>query len=162
MQEWANRPVDEDLFLFCTNLYTAAARMTMPVENPEARPITIEGMGTFAFKDIPMNRGMMAVTKELIDQGVDEPTRTSMCWRVMNFGDVLNEGERFARWFRAGDRPGAVSVAEALIRAGAVAKIDFSKESATFDMDDVARHAAQIEARLESEANDGDASGDEQ
>lgn len=158
MQEWVNTPVDEDLFLFCTNLYTAAARMTMPVENPEARSITLEGFGTFSFKDMPVNRGMTALMDELVQQGVNEPTRASMCWRVMNFGYILNESERFAHWFRPGDKEGAVAVAEALIRAGAVAKINFIKESATFDMDDVARHAVAIEARLGSRAIDGDAS----
>lgn len=148
MEEWVNLPVDEDLYLFCSNLYSAAAHMSMPVENPASKQLGIEGLATFAFSDIPVNRGMLAVTKELRDQGIAEPTRFSMCWRVMHFGDVLAERERFAKWIRPGEEPGAVAVAEALIRACAVARIDLSDDKGSFDMDDLARHAAEIEARL--------------
>ncbi|MBN3815589.1 hypothetical protein G3N57_02770 [Paraburkholderia sp. Se-20369] len=151
MAEWANLPVDEELYLYCSNVYSAAAHMSMPVENPESKRFQIDGFGTFAFSDIPVNRGMLAVTKELNERGVDHPMRFSMCWRIMHFGDVLAETERFANWMRPGEEPGAVEVAEALIRACAVARIDMSNDKGSFDMVDVARHATEIEARLDAD-----------
>lgn len=52
MAEWANLSVDEDLHLYCSNLYVAAAHLSMPVENPEAKKLRIEGVGTLAFPSI--------------------------------------------------------------------------------------------------------------
>ncbi|WP_233874603.1 TraB/GumN family protein [Paraburkholderia adhaesiva] len=159
MAEWVNLPVDENLYLFCSNLYSAAAHMSMPVENPESKELRIDGFGTVAFSDIPVNRGMLAVTNELNEQGVDQKTRFSTCWRIMHFGDVLGETERFAKWLRPGEEPGAIDVAEALIRACAIARIDMSNDKGSFDMDDVARHAAEIAVRLDAEDRVGPSSG---
>jgi hypothetical protein len=148
MLERVNVPVDEELFIFCTNVYMAAASLTMPVENPETKKVHIEDVGTVAFSDIPMNRGMLAVTNELNEQGVDEVTRFSLCWRIMHFGDVLKETGRFARWIRPLDGVDSTDVADALIRACAHAKMRVDG-SGSFDMDDVSRYAEEIEARMD-------------
>ncbi|WP_334037765.1 hypothetical protein [Burkholderia gladioli] len=160
MAEWANLSVDEDLYLYCSNLYVAAAHLSMPVENPGAKKLRIEGVGTLAFADLPINRGMLAVTKELSEQGVDQPLRFSMCWRIMHFGDVIAETERFANWIRPGTEQGEIEVAEALIRACATARIDMSNDKGSFDMDDVARLAAEIDARLEANESNVGSSGE--
>ncbi|MDN4572010.1 hypothetical protein DBB29_00745 [Pandoraea cepalis] len=149
--EWVNARVDEDLYLYCHNLYAVAADMRMPVENPESRKVTVGEFGTIAFSDIPLNRGMLAVTKELEEQGMDHQTRFAMCWRIMHFGDLLAETDRLSKWIRPGEEPGALNVSEALIRACAHARIDIDEQNGSFDLDDLARRAMEIEARLDAE-----------
>jgi hypothetical protein len=149
MGKWVNEPVDEDLFLFCSNLYTAAAKMTMPVENPAAAQFAIEGMGTYSFTDTSFNRGLGAVAQELSEQGVDEATHFSVTYRLMMLGAVLRETELFSKWIRPGGESGQIEVAEALLRACARAKLNTDDESGMFDLADVARHATEIAARLE-------------
>lgn len=151
MREYTNSPVDEDLFLFCSNLYSAAAQMTMPVENPAARPIIKSGGKTYSFSDIPMNRGMLAVMSELNEQNTTQVIKMSMSWRIMHFGDVLSETDRFSKWIRDTNEEGAMEVAESLIRACARANMVMTNEVASFDLDDVERLAVEITARLEAE-----------
>lgn len=151
MAEKVNLPVDEDLFLYCSNLYSAAASFAMPVENPEEKKIYIIDLGTFGFKDIPINRGMLAITKELREQGVAENIRFSMGIRVMHFGQVLEARERFEQWIRPRSEDDSVDVAEALIRACALAKFKLTDDDLVFDLDDVKLHASAIEKRLDAE-----------
>jgi len=151
MVERVNLPVDEELFMYCSNLYSAAASLAMPVENPEEKKLYIEGMGNFGFKDMPMNRGMLAITKELREQGIAEDVRFSMGIRIMHFGQVLEARNRFAQWIRPKDEDGSVDVAEALIRACAIAKFQLTEGEMNFDLDDVELHASAIEKRLDAE-----------
>lgn len=64
-QEFMATDVDAQLFVFCAELYRAAASLAMPVENPENRPLVADGDKVYALSDRPMNRGMLAVMKEL-------------------------------------------------------------------------------------------------
>jgi hypothetical protein len=153
MAERINVQVDEDLYLYCSNIYSAAAQMTMPVENPENKKIHIKGTGTFSFTDNPTNRGMLAVTQELREQGIDEEIRMSMGIRIMQFGDVLTAKDRFTKWIRPSGDGDSLDVAEALIRACAKAKIVLADDDMYFDLDDVERHATVIEDRIETEEN---------
>lgn len=151
MAEQVNLPVDEDLFLYCSNLYSAAASLAMPVENPEEKKIHIKDRGTFGFKDIPMNRGMLAITKELREQGIPENIRFSLGIRIMHFGQVLEARDRFRQWIRPRDEDDSIDVAEALIRACALARFNLTDDDLVFDLDDIGLHASAIEKRLDSE-----------
>lgn len=151
MAEKVNLPVDEDLFLYCSNLYSAAASFAMPVENPEEKKIHIQDVGTFGFKDMPMNRGMLAITKELREQGIAEDIRFSLGNRIMHFGHVLEARDRFPQWIRSKDKDDSVDVAEALIRACALAKFILTDDDLVFDLDDVELHASAIGKRLDAE-----------
>lgn len=145
--------VDEDLFLYCSNIYSAAAQMSMPVENPASKPIFRDDKGTYSFSDIPMNRGCLAVNKELIEMGQPINVRHAMITRLMQFGDILKPNPLFAQWIKPGEAEDELNVAESLIRACAAAKIVISETSISFDMEDVARLSAEIEIRLDTQDN---------
>src|ERR1700759_1418890 len=97
--EMANHPVDEEQVLFCSHIYHAAVSLKMPVQNPETRTFNLEGQ-RFAFADLPFNRGMLAVIRELREQDADEKTLFAVCFRIMHFDNVLRERTRFQRWSR--------------------------------------------------------------
>lgn len=151
MAEKVNLPVDEDLYLYCSHLYSAAASFATPVENPEEKNIHVQDVGIFGFKDMPINRGMLAITKELREQAIAEDIRFSLGNRIMHFGQVLEARDRFPRWIRSIDEHDSVDVAEALIRACALAKFVLTDDDLVFDLDDVELHASAIEKRLDSE-----------
>jgi hypothetical protein len=151
MERKVNVQVDEELFLFCSNLYSAAAQMTMPVENPENKRLMIDEYGEIAFRDTPMNRGMLAATKECREHGLSEDERFAMGMRVMHFGNVLEARERFAHWIKAGETSDSLNVGENLIRACAKARFVFTNTEMGFDLDDIERHAGEIEKRLAAE-----------
>ena len=151
MEERINVQIDEELFLFCWNLYAAAAQMTMPVENPATKKIHIEGAGTISFTDNPTNRGMLAVTKELREQDASEAVRFATGIRLMQFGDILDAQERFSRWIHQGYEEGTLSIDDTLIRACGKAKITVSDDEMRFDLDDVERYAQEIERSLDVE-----------
>lgn len=44
MEEWVNLPVDEDLFLFCSNLYTAGAQMSMTMDKSGANLAALQAI----------------------------------------------------------------------------------------------------------------------
>jgi hypothetical protein len=151
IREDIERTVDEDLFLYCSNIYSAAANMTMPVENPSARPIINDGDKTYAFSDIPVNRGMLAVNKELTEMNMGPEVKYPMTLRLMHFGDVLLPNPLLEKWIKPNDEPDSLSVAECLIRACAKAKLIVDNEHIGWDFEDVARIAAEIEIRLNAE-----------
>jgi len=136
-------PVDPELFLWCSNVYSAAAHLTTPVENPENRPVMeIEG-SVYSFSDLPINRGMLAVMKELRDRGVSESERMSFGARIMHFGEVL-QSKKLRKFMKEGDEPGALMVSEALIRACATARMSVIRNRIRFDISDVARIAERL------------------
>lgn len=138
--------VDPKLFTWCTNVYGAAAHLSMPVENPANKPIFQEDDGrVLAFSDIPLNRGMLAVMKELHERQVDDRQRMAMTMRIMHFGEVFQAAET-QRFIRPGDMEGQVEISEALIEACATARLTVDDGQIAFDIPDVARIAAEIDA----------------
>lgn len=139
-------PVDPKTFLFMTNVYMAAAGMTMPVENPASKAKFTGPDGTvFALSDIPINRGMLAVVAELRKIGVE--VTSGYCARVMFLDEVFQEKERFAEFIKSSHEEGCVMVSEALLMAAAVAKFDvMPPDRLGFDLDDLLAHARRIEA----------------
>lgn len=136
-------PVDPELFLWCSNVYSAAAHLTMPVENPENRPVVEFEGNAYSFSDLPINRGMLAVMKELRDRGISEKERMCFGARIMHFGEVLR-AKKLQKFMKQGDNAEALLVSEALIRACASAKISVSRNRIRFDIADVARIAQRL------------------
>ncbi|WP_104429743.1 hypothetical protein [Methylobacter tundripaludum] len=146
-------PVDPDLFLWCQGIYHAAASLSMPVENPAAKPLFTDGDKTYAFSDIPINRGMLAVMKELrepeLSEELREPElseeqRMAISWRLMHFGDIFKHQEKLQAFIKNGDSPGELQVSEALIKACATARIITTKKNVRYDIDDVTRIAQEL------------------
>lgn len=137
-------PVDPDLFLWCQGVYHAAASLSMPVENPAAKPVIADGDKTYAFSDIPINRGMLAVMKELRERGLPEEQRMAMSWRLMHFGDIFKHQKKLHAFIKHGDSPGELEVSEALIKACATARIITTKKNVHYDIADVARIAQEL------------------
>jgi hypothetical protein len=136
-------PVDPELFLWCSGIYSGAAQLAMPVQNPAAKPVVEHDGKVYSLSDIPINRGILAVMKELREHGASEDVRKSMVWRLMHFGEVL-EKPALSAFIRPGDEPGAVSVSEALIKACATAKFILTGDDLRFDVDDIARIAQEL------------------
>lgn len=151
LADMLNIQFNEDQYFYCLTLYQAAAGMSMPVENPETREIQIEGHGTIAFTDLPMNRGLLAVSKELTDQGMGQREHMAMLSRVMHFGNILEAKDRFARWFQPSSEQDSLLIDEAIMRAGAKARLVVSEDYMGFDLDDVERCANEIAQRLDEE-----------
>ena len=57
-------------FLWMIANYQAAAQLRTPSENPEERTLIIDG-DALSFPDNSMNRGMLAISREAKDLGVD-------------------------------------------------------------------------------------------
>ena len=137
-------PVDSELFLWCQGIYQAAAALNMPIENPAARPLITVGDMSYAFADIPMNRGMLAVMKELSERGLSDEQKMAVSWRLMHFGEIFRHQEKLQAFIKVGDNPGELQVSEALIKACATARIVSSDNDVHFDIDDVARIAQEL------------------
>jgi hypothetical protein len=136
-------PVDPELFLWCQGVYCAAATMAMPVQNPEYTRVPLNEKGGFVLKDMPINRGMLAVLKELRERKASEETKMAMMTRLMHFGDILREAALATFIKRRGDSD-ELSVSEAVIKACATAKLVVINDRIRFDIDDLARIAQQF------------------
>ena len=95
-------PVDAEFFLWCSGIYSAAAHLSTPVENPASRPIFADGDKHYAFSDIPLNRGMLAVMNELRERGSSEDEKMAMCSRLMHFGEVFGAHEELGAVLKKG------------------------------------------------------------
>lgn len=136
-------PVDPELFLWCQGIYYAAATMAMPVRNPEYVRIPLNEKGGFVLKDMPINRGMLAVAKELRERKVSEETTMAMMTRLMHLGDILREAA-LAPFIKRTGNSDEHSVSEAVIKACATAKLITINDRIRFDIDDLARIAQQL------------------
>lgn len=145
-QPFSVRPpgaVDPELFLWCSNLYGAAAHMSMPVENPAEKKLQIEDR-TYAFADIPVNRGMLAVGKELHERDMPEQERMDLMMRLLHFGEIFEHRDQLQVFMQPGDGDDGVMVSEALIKACASAKFEVSANRMGFDIADLARIARDL------------------
>ena len=140
----ATQPVDPELFLWCQNVYAAAAHLTMPVENPAARPLVEHQSAVYVLSDIPINRGMLAATKELRQRGVDDGIKQAVLCRLMHFGEIFQNRERLQAFIRLSDEAGTVMVSEALIKACATVKLIVEDDKLRFDIEDIARVAQEL------------------
>jgi hypothetical protein len=113
------------------------------VQNPEYTRIPLNEKGGFVLKDMPINRGMLAVAKELRERKASEETKMAMMTRLVHFGDILREAALAPFIKRTGDSY-ELSVSEAVIKACATAKPVSINDRIRFDIDDVARIAQQL------------------
>jgi hypothetical protein len=137
-------PVDPDLFVWCCNVYQAAANLSMPVDNPESLAKFSAGERGYVLSDIPLNRGMLAVMKELDDRAIGDDERMAMSWRIMHYGQIFDHIDKLGEFIKEGDTPDSVMVSEALIKACASARFIESEDNLHLDVDDIIRIAREI------------------
>ena len=137
-------PVDAKLFMYCSEIYGAAAHMSMPVENPSFKKFKV-GESFIALTDIPVNRGMLAVTKELRELKVSDQVKAAMVSRLLHFGEIFEHAE-CKPWIKESSEQGSVMVSECLMRACAEAKINVTNDRLRLDIPDLVRLAEQYEA----------------
>jgi hypothetical protein len=134
---------DPEVYLYLTNVYSAAASRKMPSKAGAFRPPDEPGRW-LVLSDIPINRGMLAVVGELRSMNIKDELMHAYMMRVMDFSQVFEHREKFAEFIRDSDEPGAVSVSEALIKACAAANYLIAGEHMQFDLDDVLRRARML------------------
>lgn len=136
-------PVDPELFLWCQGVYYAAASLSMPVQNPEYTRVPLDEKGGFVLKDMPMNRGMLAVLKELRERNAPENVKMAMMARLMHFGEIMR-APALAPFIKPTGNGDELSVSEAVIKACATAEFVIADANMRFDIDDIARIAQQL------------------
>lgn len=147
----ALQPTDPKLFSWCTRIYEAAAMLQMPAQNPSSYKFNMvwdgEVVGKFVLTDNRMNRGMMAVMKDLDNQDVPEKDKKSICFRLMHMGELFSKNHEGLRQFiKPSTTPGFTEISEALYESLATAKLVLDGDEIYFDVDDVVRIAKAIEA----------------
>jgi len=142
-QDNFTQPVDPELYVYCNQIYSAAVGMKMPTESPSKKPAFKDEGNTYVFSDIPVNRGMLAVSKELSEMDLAEAQRLSIMTRVMQFGELLRNSV-LEEFLKPGPTEDEIMVSEALIKACATAKILVDEDNIGFDISDVARIAKEI------------------
>lgn len=146
--QWMNsisEPVDSKIFDFVLNVCQAAGDMTMPTENPESQPILkMDGL-VYAFKNIPLNRGLLAAKQQLIELGVDN--LQGYLFRLLHFGQLLEASDRFGDLIKRGDLDGTSIVSDAVIFAAAQGKFVANVEETGFDIEDTVRVAHEYAAQ---------------
>jgi hypothetical protein len=123
--------VPADVFLACITIYQNAARMTMPVVNPQEYKIRFQDQ-LLAFTDRPENRGMLAV-KEFLGEGQCElfPAAATRLLATSGLMKTVRSQGRFRKFFQPNDENGDWRVSEALLKAFASAAF----KPGTLDLD---------------------------
>jgi hypothetical protein len=135
--------IPSDLWLACLDVYEAAAQLRMPVENPEMRGLRIGDGSGYVMKDMPMNRGILAV----LDFAKDPPLHGALIARILAFGKGMNAAHadpRFAVFFLGDASDGAWRIGEPLLRAFASAS--FTEGTLDFDLGAVLAIATELDA----------------
>lgn len=134
--------VPVDTFNFALTLYEQAASGTMPGYHLQGGPGPDDEPGGLYLKNIPINRGMMAVVRET--RHLTEEVRQSLLMRLMHFGEVMEKAqadERFADHFKPSDKEGALMISGAFTHAVAECRFIVSAKHICPDMDDLYRLA---------------------
>ena len=140
MKRWIDQlhsPVDPVRFLAMTRVYQQAARIPLP------KP---KGAGYY-LKDMPINRGMLAVVGAMRKAGDSQEALTGTMGRLMLVGEIFDAREYFGDYILPGtDGEGSIEVADVLMKAAAVARILPLGGGARFDLADVLAHAQRFDA----------------
>lgn len=136
-------PIPFETFQFAMGLYEQGAR-GMPGYHLKGGPGPDDPPGGLYLTNIPINRGMMAVVREM--QHLSETMRQGLLWRLMHFGQVFEAARadsRFDVHFKPSDEDGAVMVSDAFIRAAG--EFQFVEQGGDLvpDMEDLLRLATQ-------------------
>lgn len=141
----AQSPADPDRFLAMTQVYQRAARVPLPKPS---------GPGYY-LRDMPMNRGMLAVVGAMRKHGDSEQALRATTMRMMHMDEIFEAREFFGHFIRPGtDGEDSVEVADALMRAVAVARIRPTGKESCFDLADVLAHAHRFEAAEDAEESE--------
>ena len=143
-------PVDPELFLWCWNIYCAAASRQMPVDDPGNKPVMIGG-SEVRFTDNPMNRGIMAVTSELRGLGKDFTLKSQVMFRITQFHEIIQHRDEMGTWLSEGESEQTLEVSESLIKACARAKLENGEDNLHFVIPDVVRLAGEFDAAEQEE-----------
>ena len=136
-------PADPDRFLAMTQVYQKVARVPLP------KPV---GPGLY-LKDMPMNRGMLAVVAAMRKHGDSERAVRATTMRMMHMDEIFEAREYFCDYIRPGtDGDGSIEVADVLMKAAAVARILPMGDGSCFDLAEVLAHARRFEAAEDAEA----------
>lgn len=133
------KPVDPEIFIFVSLTYSAAAQLTMPVENPGARSVLQHQGKAYSFADIPLNRGMLAAKKQLAD--IKASNHEAYLCRLMHFGELLEAREKFGDLIRDDRGDGSLMVSEAVMFAAATATLKIDGDHIGFDIEDAVKVA---------------------
>lgn len=135
-------PLDPDVFKMMVEVWQAASSMSMPTENPQESKIHLADTGdTISFTDNGLNRGMMAVTRQCREIGIENPQGYTA--RLMHLPDIFDAQERFGELMVAG-ADGGLSVHGSVLTAAATAKFYASPERMGFDIDDLIAKAQAL------------------
>jgi hypothetical protein len=128
-------PVNPEIFEFVLTTYNYAASFKMPVENPSARAIDIDGK-QFSLADNPMMRGAIAAKEQLVQ--TNAKNHLAYMSRIFSFGQIIESKDRFGGHIRVGETPDdAIIISKFVMHAAATAKMVEIKGSVYFDIDDV-------------------------
>lgn len=142
--------VNPEQFLFLTTIYSLAAQGN--IHSPLSEELK-PGTTGYRLSNIPMNRGMFAVRKELDDLGIARDAMMPFMNRVMMFYGALFRHERkLKKWIRR-ERNG-VHVSESLIKACAVCGIYQDKNGiAQYELKSLKQAAEAYDKREARHAN---------
>lgn len=148
MQRYARldqTPVDPEKFVFASNVYSSAAQRTMPVD---ARPFRKpdEPGEWLVLSDIPINRGMMAAIGELRSIGIDGDELHAYLFRLMHFGEIFEHEDALREFIQPGDTPDSKMVADALLKAVAIADVISEGGHSKLSVESLLEHARRFAA----------------
>lgn len=135
-----SRASDPETFAFALGVYSAAFMGHSP--NSHVPPPPPDATG-YSFADIPINRGMLAVMREM--QHLSHDDRTTLCARIMEVSQTVSmasEDERFSEhliW-----TPTHMNVSNSFINAMAVCKFKMSGDKCFADLDDIHERLSEM------------------
>jgi len=143
LEQIVNQPLDMETFLFVARVFDAAGRGTMPCDMSSLHPVFIGGYEV-RLTDKPLNRGIVAATRELKNLNLPLLQQRAYVWRVMHIGAVFDLVDKSDGLVTRAPPGKEVLVAEALIRAFAVAKYDVKGDDAKVNIDSLLAHAKRF------------------
>ena len=141
-------PVDPDEFLMTARIFDAVGRMVTPVSasNVPLRSGAAFAVRLFHHEDRTFNLALHSVAVVLEKEGKDDPTVMAYVARLGMLPDLYGVCAPVFREFLSTDpaEPGSIVVAQALIKAAAVAQLAFGPAHRAFDLADVLAHAREF------------------
>lgn len=121
-QAAVTQPVDVEKFVYLFDVFNNAVAGKIPGIDPTEKKVDIAGVGTVAFTNTPLNRGLDAITTELRSMGLDEPgDKIPYIARFCEIYHVFSI-DRFSRFLL--ERDDTVSVPLAFVKALATARFN--------------------------------------
>lgn len=136
---------DPELFVLLMGMFNAGATGQAPI-----REVVVgqrENARHFKVSNSPFNQGMVAVLAELKARAITGPAMSAYLIRTMSFLDILRKPDTVPEFVRRDLESGRISFSESLMRACAVADVEFpDDDSPRLNPSSVVRHAQEFEA----------------